>query len=202
VLKASLNQAYGENVSGFFHACLILVVSLFVLSACAPAKTDPEIKKDVQTLKTEVAALKEKLSQLEAGQKQVLDTLKGVQKPSEMAAVEPPAAMAPAMPSLAPTLATLPLTQLLKDKDRLIGTRVTVKGDPGPVLMHKKTFYLQAPEGMVEVSYANLADKKQVERLNSQAIETPVTVTGMLSASPGRGKDPTRLVITAESVDF
>lgn len=202
MLKASLNQAYGENVSGFFHACLILVVSLFVLSACAPAKTDQELKKDVQTLKTEVAALKEKMSQLEAGQKQVLDTLKEFQKPGEMAVPAPPSAMVPAMPQPAPPSAPLSISQLLKDKDRLIGSRVTVKGDPGPVLMHKKTFYLQAPEGMVEVSYANLADKKQIERLNSHAIETPVTVTGMLTASPGRGKDPTRLVITADSVDF
>jgi outer membrane murein-binding lipoprotein Lpp len=179
------------RVSKFLLAAGVLLA----LSGCA----DQETKKEVQTLKTEVAALKNKLNQLETGQKQILDTMQGLQKPKEI--VAPPAAPAPA-PLAMPGAAPLAVGQLIKDKDRLIGTRVTVKGEPGPVLMHKKILYLQSPEGMVEVLFGNLADKKQMERLTAQAIEQPLTVTGMLSASPGRGKDPTRLQITAEAIDF
>ncbi len=179
---------------------ILVVTILLALPACAPSKTDPEMQKDVQALKTEIAALKDKLSQVETGQKQILETLKELQKPREVA-LAPPAAQAP-MPPAAPAEAPLTVSQMIKDKDRLIGTRVTVKGEPGPVLMHKKILYLQAPEGMVEVLFGNLADKKQMERLTAQAIERPLTVTGMLAASPGRGKDPLRLQIMAESVDF
>lgn len=190
---------FGNNF--LLYSGIILVMSLFLGFACAPAPTDQEVQKDVQTLKTEVAALKEKIGQVEAGQKEILDRLKEPQKPREMAA--PPPAMAPmAMPPAAPAVAAMTVSQLLKDKNRLIGTRVTVKGEPGPVLMHKKILYLQAPEGMVEVSFANLADKKQIERLTAQAIEQPVTVTGMLATAPGTSKDPPRLQILAESVDF
>jgi hypothetical protein len=172
---------------------ILAMTVLLALSACAPSKPDPEMQKDVQTLKTEIAALKEKLSQVETGQKQILETLKEFQKPKEVALAPPP---------VAPAEAPLTVGQLVKDKDRLIGTRVTVKGDPGPVLMHKKILYLQAPEGMVEVFFGNLADKKQMERLTAQAIDQPLTVTGMLAASPGRAKDPLRIQIMAESVDF
>lgn len=169
---------------------------LLALSACA----DQETKKEVQGLKTEVAALKEKLNQMEAGQKQILDTMQGIQKPKEIAipSAPPAAPTPPAMPGAAP----LTVSQLIKDKDRLVGTRVTVKGDPGPVLMHKKILHLQSPEGMVEVFFGNMTDKQQVERLTAQTVEQPLTVTGMLSASPGRGKDPLRLQITAEAIDF
>lgn len=181
-----------SHVSKFLLAAGLLLA----LSACA----DQETKKEVQGLKTEVAALKEKLNQMEAGQKQILDTMQGIQKPKEIAIPSaPPAAPAPpAMPGVAP----LTVSQLIKDKDRLVGTRVTVKGDPGPVLMHKKILHLQSPEGMVEVFFGNMTDKQQVERLTAQTVEQPLTVTGMLSASPGRGKDPLRLQITAEAIDF
>ena len=174
------------HVSKFLLAAGVLLA----LSACA----DQDTKKEVQALKTEVAALKEKLSQMETGQKQVMDTLKDLPKPKEMAIPAAP----PAMPGAAP----LTVSQLIKDKDRLVGTRVTVKGEPGPVLMHKKILYLQSPEGMVEVFFGNMTDKQQIERLTAQAIEQPLTVTGMLSASPGRGKDPLRFQITAEAIDF
>ena len=55
---------------------------------------------------------------------------------------------------------------------------------------------------MVEVIYGNLQDKKQVERLTSQAIETPVTVSGILSAAPGQARSQVRLIIMADSVEF
>jgi hypothetical protein len=182
------------RVSKFLLAAGVLLA----LSACA----DQETKKEVQALKTEVAALKEKLSQMETGQKQVMDALKDREKPKEMAIpAAPPAAQAPAPPAM-PGAAPLTVSQLIKDKDRLVGTRVTVKGEPGPILMHKKILYLQSPEGMVEVLFGNMADKKQIERLTAQAIEQPLTVTGMLAAAPGTSKDPTRLQIVAESVDF
>lgn len=175
-------------------------MSLFLYTACAPAKTDQEVQKDVQALKTEVAGLAKKIDQLEAGQKQLQDTLKGLQKPGELAAAAPPPTLVPT--PMAPAPAAISVSQLLQDKDRLVGTRVTVKGEPGPVLMHKKILYLQAPEGMVEVFFGNLMDKKQIERLSAQSIEQPLTVTGMLTKSPGAAKDPTRLQIVAETMDF
>jgi hypothetical protein len=178
-------------------------MSLFLCFACAPAKTDQEMQKDVQSLKTEVAALKEQIEQLKAGQKQIQDTLKEMQKQGGPAApTAPPAAAPTPEPSGVPSPKAISLSQLLHDKDRLTGTRVTVKGKPGPVLMHKKVLYLQAPEGMLEVYFGNLLDKKQMERLASQSLEEPVTVTGLLTKSPGTGYDPSRLRIVAETVDF
>ncbi|MDI6852335.1 MAG: hypothetical protein QME75_01855 [Deltaproteobacteria bacterium] len=176
---------------------------LLLCFACAPAPTDQELQKDVQSLKTEVAALKQQIDQLKAGQKQIQDTLKEMQEPGEPAApMPPPAEPSTAGPSAAPSPKAISLSQLLQDKDRLTGTRVTVKGTPGPVMMHKKTLYLQAPEGMLEVFFGDLQDKKQIERLGSQSLEEPITVTGLLTRSPGTGYDPSRLRIVAESVDF
>jgi len=68
--------------------------------------------------------------------------------------------------------------------------------------MHKKTLFLSGALGMVEVLYGNLADKKQVERLTAQTIETPITVSGLLSTASGQTKEPVRLVIMADSVEF
>jgi hypothetical protein len=175
-------------------------MSLFLCSACAPVPTDQELQKDVQSLKTEVAALKQQIDQLKAGQKQIQDTLKEMQKPEPAAPAAPPAA-APEAPGT-PAPKAISLSQLLQDKDRLTGTKVTVKGTPGPVLIHKKILYLQAPEGMLEVFFGDILDKKQMERLASQSLEQPVTVTGMLTRSPGAAYDPARLRIVAETVDF
>jgi hypothetical protein len=124
------------------------------------------------------------------------------------------AAPVPAMPGLGTELPGLPpaaagapgalmtIDELFRHKDQLLGTRVTVRGLPGPVLMHKKTLFLGGPGGMVEVIYGNIQDRKQVERLTSQTIETPVTVSGLLSTTPGQGKDQVRLIIMADSVQF
>jgi hypothetical protein len=93
----------------------------------------------------------------------------------------------------------LSVSQLIKEKDRLLGTRVTVRGPAGPVLMHQKSLYLKAPEGMVEVFFGNLPDEKTVKQLTSQPIEQPLTVTGLLTpeAKPGA-----KLRINAEAVEF
>ena len=55
---------------------------------------------------------------------------------------------------------------------------------------------------MVEVIYGNIQDKKQVDRITAQNIETPITVSGLLSAAPGQGKGQVRLIIMADSVEF
>jgi hypothetical protein len=194
VFKACQSARPKEKISVLVCRWGMVLAVLVAVSACAPAKPDPEMQKDIQAMKAEIAALKEKLSQVEASQKEILETLKGIKAPKEPAGLIP----APSPPAQAP----LTVEQLLKDKDRLVNTRVTVKGEPGPILIHKKILYLQSPQGMVEVFFGNLADKKQLERLTAQAVEQPLTVTGLLTVSPGRGKEPMRLQIMAESVDF
>jgi hypothetical protein len=94
----------------------------------------------------------------------------------------------------------LTVSQLLKERERFLGRRVTVRGDVGLVLLHRKSFYLKAPEGMVEVVFADLRDKMGIDRLTSQDIRQPVTVTGQFLPVPG--PDPNRLQIMAETVDF
>lgn len=189
-------------------AIFILAV-LWLIPGCPTPSGVQELKKEVESLKSEVATLKEKIIQLEAGQKIILGMVKG----------EGPQAVVPGTPSATtlevtegqPTLpvppgqpgaAALTVEELFKNKDQLLGTRVTVKGVPGPVLMHKKTLFLSGASGMVEVLYGNLADKKQVERLTAQTIETPITVSGLLSSAPGQTKEPVRLVIMADMVEF
>jgi hypothetical protein len=110
----------------------------------------------------------------------------------------------PGMPPPPAQTAGTPMTleELFKNKDSLLGTRVTVRGLPGPVMMHKKTLFMSAPGGMVEVIYGNIQDKKQVDRITAQNIETPITVSGILSAAPGQSKGQVRLIIMADSVEF
>lgn len=189
-------------------AAFILAV-LWLIPGCTSPSGVQEMKKEVEALKSEVATLKEKIVQLEAGQKILLGIVKG--EGPEAAAPAAPKATTPEVKEGQPTMpvpsgqaAAAPLTveELFKNKDQLIGTRVTVKGMPGPVLMHKKTLFLSGASGMVEVLYGNLADKKQVERLTAQSIETPITVSGLLSTAPGQTKEPVRLVIMADTVEF
>jgi len=189
-------------------AAFILMV-LWLIPGCPNPSGEKELKKEVETLKSEVATMKEKIIQLEAGQKVLLGIVKGegpkAAVPAVPQAVTPEVAEGqPAMPTPPGQAAAAPLTvaELFKNKDQLVGTRVTVKGVPGPVLMHKKTLFLSGAPGMVEVLYGNLADKKQVERLTAQSIETPITVSGLLSTAPGQTKEPVRLVIMADTVEF
>ena len=48
---------------------------------------------------------------------------------------------------------------------------MTVKGEAGPVMVHRKSLMLKSPQGMVEVLFGKLPDPKQVQRLTS----TPLT---------------------------
>lgn len=171
---------------------------LWLLPGCPATPADPELKKDLEAIRAEIKALKEKLAEIETGQKALLEQLKS----STAASVS--GAPLSASPTVSGAQAASPLTipELLKNKDKLLGTRVTVRGVPGPVVMHKKTLFLSGPGGMVEVIYGNLQDQKQVERLTSQAIETPITVSGILSATPGQTKEMTRLTIMADTVEF
>jgi hypothetical protein len=75
-----------------------------------------------------------------------------------------------------------------------------VKGKAGPVIMHRKSLLLVAPEGMVEVLLGSLPDEKTVVRLTSTPLEKPVTVTGIVSLPPQATS--AKLQITAEAVDF
>jgi hypothetical protein len=197
--KMSGRLAHGPGRAGCLAA--VILALLWLTPGCPPPPGGEDLKKEVEALKSEVAALKEKLSQVEAGQKVMLEMLK-------LKAAMPGAGSGspelPGLPAAPGQAAGTPLTldELFKNKDQLLGTRVTVKGLPGPVMMHKKTLFLGGPGGMVEVIYGNLADKRQVERITAQSIETPITVSGLLSASPGQAKNQVRLVIMADSVEF
>ncbi|MEJ5330969.1 MAG: hypothetical protein WHT07_12540 [Desulfobaccales bacterium] len=176
-----------------------LLLPLMLVWACDQAKVK-ELEKDLQALKTEVAGLKEKLTQVEAGQQKLEAGLKELAQAKEAA---PPAVIPAPVPSVAaPAPGVLTVEQLLKDKERYLNTRVVVRGTPGPVLMHKKIIYLTSPAGLLEVNFSQLPDKKQMERLTAQALETPLTVTGTLIQAPGVGKDTSRLQIMAEVVEF
>ncbi len=181
----------------------VFVVPICLVAACEQPKVG-ELEKEVQGLKTEIAVLKEKLAQTDAAQQKLQAEIKELARLREAPSPLAPPVMiqpAPGLPPGAPP-AALSVEQILKDKDRYLGTRVVVRGQPGPVLMHKKILYLQSPEGLLEVNFSLLQDKKQLDRLTSQTIETPVTVTGTLGQAAGVGKGPARLQITAESVEF
>lgn len=189
---------------------VLLVAVLWLVPGCPTPPEVQELKKEVKALKSEVAGLKEQIIQVEAGQKVLMELVKTA-PPSQGPATAIPetafpgaAAGQPVMPGQPQPTAAEPITmeELFKNKDQLLGTRVTVKGVPGPVLMHKKTLFLGGPKGMVEVIYGNLQDKQQVERLTAQNIDTPITVSGLLSAAPGQTKEPVRLIIMADMVEF
>lgn len=185
--------------AGYLAAALVVILCL--IPGCPSPKGVQELQKEVESLKSEVAGLKEKVIALEASQKVILGMIKreALQEPA------PGAAAGQLIPQVQPepTMGE-PLTvdELFKKKDQLLGTRVTVKGVPGPVMMHKKTLFLQGSQGMVEVLYGNLQDRKQVERLTAQTIETPIIVSGLLSTAPGQTKEPVRLIIMADMVEF
>ena len=204
-LKKSCRRlnALGRCRAGCGAALLVAIV--WLIPGCPTPPGVQELKKEVGTLKAEVAGLKEKIIQLEAGQKVLLELVKKTPSSTGPALSAPGAAEGqPAVQTPAAPAAGEPLTveELFKNKDQYLGTRVTVKGVPGPVLMHKKTLFLSSPQGMVEVLYGNLQDKKQVERLTAQNIEVPLTVSGLLSAAPGQAKGQGRLIIMADTVEF
>jgi hypothetical protein len=166
----------------------ILLLSLALLApACAPdKKAQEEMHQEIQGLKNEIKALHEKLARLEAGQQEILLLL---QRPAA-----PPAAAAPPAPQ-----EPLSVSQLLRDKALFQGLRVTVRGLPGPVLVHRQTIFLKAPEGMVEVYFGGLQDVQTINRLSSMALEQPLTITGTVTIPPPGGGNPR---INAEAVEF
>ena len=91
------------------------------------------------------------------------------------------------MPSQPPGPEALTVAQLLASKDRYLGTRVTVKGMPGPVMVHHKSLMLKGPQGMVEVLFGNLPDPKLVQTLSSTPLDKPITVTGRGKSAAGPG---------------
>jgi outer membrane murein-binding lipoprotein Lpp len=172
------------------------LVALLLLSACQPAsKSDEEVRKEIQGLKAQVTAMQEKLNQVQAGQQAMLDLLK---KPAPALSAEPmvmPSRPQPQAPE------SLTVGQLLASKDRYLGTRVTVKGMPGPVMVHHKSLMLKSPQGMVEVMFGNIPDPKLVQTLTSTPLDKPLTVTGIVNLPPARGAGA-QLQINAEAVEF
>lgn len=171
---------------------IALVLALF-LSACAPSSPkDEELRKEIQELRDRVIALQEKVNQLQAGQQAVLDLLKQPPLPPEPLAV----------PGPPPEPGYLSAAQLLASKDRYLGTRVTVKGVVGPVMMHHKSLMLKSPQGMVEVMFGNLPDPKLIQILSSTPMEDKsITVTGMVNLPPTPSAGA-QLQINAEAIEF
>ncbi len=181
---------------GGVRRLVVMLLALALLSACAPSTPpDEELRKDMQALKAQVTALQEKLNQLQTGQQAILNQLKQPVPP-----VAPPAAPM-ALPSQPPAPEALTVAQLLAGKDRYLGTRVKVKGMPGPVMVHHKSLMLKGPQGMVEVLFGNLPDPKLVQSLSSATLDKPLTVTGVVNLPPTRGGGA-QLQINAEAVEF
>lgn len=191
VRRKSIEAQAGMGTWGRLISALIIPL---LISACSASSTSKEdLRKEIQDLKQEVKAMQEKLGQLQAGQQAMLELLKKPALP-EMAA---PAVQPPQAP---PAPQPLTVGQLLAGKDQYLGSRVTVKGPVGPVLVHHKSLLLKAPEGMVEVRFGKLPDEKLVQQLTSTPLEKPVTVTGVVSLPPRTGA--AKLQIDAEAVDF
>lgn len=184
-----------SSAPGGGRGIIALVLALVFLSACTPSsQKEEELRKEIQALKVQVAAMQDKLNQLQGGQQAILAMLK---QPSPTPS--PPEPMV--MPSPPPAPGPLTVDQLLASKDRFLGTRVTVKGAVGPVMMHHKSLMLKSPQGMVEVLFGNLPDPKLIQTLNSTPLDKPITVTGMVNLPPARGAGA-QLQINAEAVEF
>lgn len=162
-----------------------------LMTACSPgSKSGEDLRGEIQDLKKELKSMQEKVDKLEAGQQTMLALLQKSFQP-------PPIAQPFQQP---PPPQVLTVSQLLASKDQYLGSRVTVKGKAGPVIVHHKTLLLVAPEGMVMVLLGSLPDEKTVVRLTSIPLDKPVTVTGIVSLAP-QGTSA-KLQITAEAVDF
>jgi hypothetical protein len=181
---------------GGVRRLVVMLLALVLLSACAPTnQAEEELRKEIQALKAQVATLQEKLNQVQTGQQAILDVLKKPEVP-----IAPPA-MPMAVPSQPTGPETLTVEQLLTSKDRYLGTRVKVKGMPGPVMVHHKSLILKGPQGMVEVLFGNLTDPKLIQTLSSAALDKPLTVTGTVNLPPARSGGA-QLQINAEAVEF
>ena len=185
-----------------------LLMALLFLFACAPSsQAEEELRKEMQALKAQVAAMQEKLNQIQTGQQAILDQLK---QPAAVAAPVAPPVPAPAaapvaapfaLPGQPPATATLSVAQLLDSKDRYLGTRVKVMGAVGPVMVHHKSLMLKSSRGMVEVLFGDLPDPKLIQTLTSTPLDKPITVTGVVKLGPARGA-ASQIQINAEAVEF
>jgi len=184
------DKKMAKGARGFSMALLALLV---LVPACPveTGKSNDELRKEIQGLKSEVTSLKEKLAKVEAGQQATLDLLKK--------SGAPPPEVAGMPETLPQGLQVLTVGELLAAKERYLGARVTVKGSVGPVLVHHKSLLLKAPQGMVEVFFGKLPDEKLVQRLTSTTLDQPITVTGVVGPSPKGGAN---LQIQAEAVEF
>ena len=175
----------GAGLGAKFVTFLTILLLAF---SCSPSnKGEEERRVEFQELKKELKNLEEKINKLEAVQQVMLNLLKpaAAPPPPEAAALPPP----------------LSVSQLLAGKEQYLGTRVTVKGEVGPILVHHKSLLLKSPQGMVEVFFGKLPDAKQVQRLISTPINQPLTVTGVVNL-PSGSAGAAKLQITAEALDF
>jgi hypothetical protein len=171
---------------------MALLMTLLFLSACAPAsKSEEELHKEVQALKTQMAAMQEKLNQVQTDQQAILALLK---KPAPLAEPLP-------MPAQPPAAESLSVDKLLASKDRYLGARVKIKGMVGTVMVHHKSLMLKSKQGMVEVLFGNLPDPKLVQKLTSTSLDKPITVTGVVNLAPSQGAGA-QFQINAEAVEF
>jgi hypothetical protein len=182
-------------VSPGFCRFIVILMALASLSACAPSnQAEGELRQEIQALKAQVTAMQEKLNQVQTGQQVILDLLK-----------QPAPAAAPLAPMAVPSQPAAPdaltVDELLASKDRYLGTRVKVKGMPGPVMVHHKSLMLKGPQGLVEVLFGNLPDPKLIQSLSSAALDKPLTVTGVVNLPPARGAGA-QLQINAEAIEF
>ena len=195
-------DGFNPPVTGLRGRFIVFLMILFLVAACSPgAKSDEDLTREIRDLKKEVKAVQEKLDKLQAGQQTLLEQLKKSSQPVTAAPIQPLVAV-PQPPAMAPPPVSKPLTvsQLLAGKDKFLGTRVTVKGPVGPIMVNHKSLFLKSPEGMVEVFFGKLPDPKLVTYLTSAPPEQSVTVTGMVSLPPRMGA--AKLQINAEAVDF
>ena len=187
----------GTGRWGKFIALLGILLLVF---ACSPSNQASEnMVKEIQYLKKEVKTLGEKLDKLEASQQALLAQMKQPAPLPEqvvLPAQPPPQVQPPARPQ------PLTIAQLLAGKEQYLGSRVTIRGEVGPVLVHHKSLLLKSPQGMVEVLFGKLPDVMQVRRLTSTPIDQLLTVTGVVSLPPRATTGAAQLQINAEAIDF
>jgi cell division septum initiation protein DivIVA len=200
-----MNPGQGLPKRKAYRLLLVGLALVLLIPACSPQanKNNEELRQEIKGLKSEIKALKEEVAKLEAGQQAMLALLKKSASPPPVAALPPQPSPMLAQPQVTTSPAgakPLTVSQLLAGQDRYIGTRVTVLGQAGPVLVHHKSLILMSPQGMVEVFFGKIADQKQVQYLTSATLQQPVTVTGVvgLPTKPGSA----RLQIEAESIEF
>ncbi|MBM4294588.1 MAG: hypothetical protein FJ126_06735 [Deltaproteobacteria bacterium] len=182
---------------------IFLVISLLLMLPGCPAAppADENLRREMESLKKEVAAFKDQVYKLEATQKLLLAQLT-TEPPASAPATAAAPTPSPASPEASGAPASsepLSVSKLIKEKDRYLGFRVTVKGPVGPVLVHHKSLMLKAPEGMVEVLLGKLPDQQMVEKLLALPVIGPLTVTGVAKMSPRGG---TQMQIQAEVLEF